>query len=528
MARKTNNNSKFPLVDFSDTQRETAKALYERLKSERDQYTDRAEKCAAMTIPALFPKEDDNESTNYLTPNQSIGARGLNNLASKLMLALLPPNSPFFRLTPSEQIVGQLEEQPEQLQEIEKALEKLERRIIRYIDTQQIRVTIKEALNQLLVAGNALLFLPPAEGGAKLYRLSSYVLQRDALGNVIQLCTRDTLSFATLPGDVQALVAADGAKHEPAESVDVYTHVYIDGDQYLSYQEVQGEIIEGSEQSFPLTKSPWIALRMVKVDGESYGRSYVEEYLGDLESLDVHTEALRNLAAITGHILYLVNPTGITQVRRIAKAKSGAFVPGRVDDVQALQTNKSNDLQVSLNYVQSLEQRLGYIFMLNSAVQRQGERVTAEEIRYVAGELEDTLGGTYSILSQEMQLPLVRRIMVQLESKGEIPALPEGAVEPTITTGLEAIGRGHDLNKLLTLKDIIASTPGSENCLKTNAFIAMCATALGIDTNGLLKTDEEIMQEQQQAMMMQMAQQAASPLAQGFVNANAEQPTPQQ
>ncbi len=180
---------------------------------------------------------------------------------------------------------------------------------------------------------------------------------------------------------------------------------------------------------------------------------------------------------------------------------------------------------MSLQYVQSLEQRLGYIFMLQSAVQRQAERVTAEEVRYVAGELEDTLGGTYSILSQELQLPLVRRIMVQLESQGEIPTLPDGTVEPTITTGLEAIGRGHDLNKLLTLKDIIASTPNSENYLKTNTFIAMCATALGIDTEGLLKTDEEIQAEMQQAQMMQMAQGAVSPLAQGFVNANMEQPS---
>lgn len=517
------NKSKFPVVDLSNPQRETAKALYDRLKADRDQYTERAEKCAAMTIPALFPKDSDNASTSYMVPNQSIGARGLNNLSSKLLLALLPPNSTFFRLSPTEQVVSQMAEQPEQLQEIEKALERLERRVLRYIETQQIRITIKEALNQLLVAGNALLFLPPAEGGAKLYKLSNYVLQRDALGKVIQLCTLDNLSFATLPDNVQTLVASDGAQHEATENVAIYTHVFIDGDNYVSYQEVNGEIITGSEQQFPVNKSPWIALRIVKIDGESYGRSYVEEYLGDLESLDVHTEALRNLAAITGHILYLVNPTGITQVRRLAKAKSGAFVPGRVEDVQAMQTNKGNDLQISLQYVQSLERRLGYIFMLQSAVQRQAERVTAEEIRYIAGELEDTLGGTYSILSQELQLPLVRRIMVQLEGMGEIPTLPDGTVEPTITTGLEAIGRGHDLNKLLTFKEIITTTPGSESVLKTNAFIALCATALGIDTEGLLKSDEELMQEQQQAMMMQMAQEAVSPLAQGFVSDNSKQ-----
>ena len=39
--------------------------------------------------------------------------------------------------------------------------------------------------------------------------------------------------------------------------------------------------------------------------------------------------------------------------------------------------------------------------MLQSSVQRDAERVTTEEIRYLAGELEDTLSGIYSILSQD-------------------------------------------------------------------------------------------------------------------------------
>lgn len=131
---------------------------------------------------------------------------------------------------------------------------------------------------------------------------------------------------------------------------------------------------------------------MVKVDGESYGRSFVEEYLGDLQNLDAQSEAIRNYSAITSHIIYLVNPMGVTQVRRVAKAKSGEFVPGRSEDIEALQTNKLNDMSVTKSYIDGLEQRLNFIFLLNSAVQRNAERVTAEEIRYVAGELEDTLG----------------------------------------------------------------------------------------------------------------------------------------
>lgn len=472
-----------------------------------------------MTIPALFPKESDTDSTSYQTPNQSVGARGVNNLSSKLLLALFPPNSPFFRLSISDKIQAELVDREELRQEVEQALLRIEQCVIRYIETRQIRVTVKEALNQLIIAGNCLLFLPPAEGGAKLYRLSNYCVQRDALGNVIQIVTIDTLAYATLPDNVKTLVASDGRQHEMDEKITVYTHVYLEGDQYRSYQEVDEQVIDGSEQFFPKEKTPWIALRMVKVDGESYGCSFVEEYLGDLQNLDAQSEAIRNYSAITSHIIYLVNPMGVTQVRRVAKAKSGEFVPGRSEDIEALQTNKLNDMSVTKSYIDGLEQRLNFIFLLNSAVQRNAERVTAEEIRYVAGELEDTLGGTYSILSQELQLPLVRRLMVQLESAGEIPTLPKEAVEPAITTGLEALGRGHDLNKLIMLKDIIASIPEAAQMMKMDKLVLMLATSLGIDTTGLIKTPEELQEEQQQQMAMQLASQATPNLTKGMVDA---------
>lgn len=69
---------------------EGAQKVYERLSTDRDQYTQRAEKNATYTIPQLFPKESDDGGTAYTTPYNSIGARGLNNLASKLLLSLLP------------------------------------------------------------------------------------------------------------------------------------------------------------------------------------------------------------------------------------------------------------------------------------------------------------------------------------------------------------------------------------------------------------------------------------------------------
>ena len=71
---------------------------YQNLESSRSSFLSRGREAAKLTIPTLLPPDGHSGSTEYYTPYQGVGARGTNNLASKLLLALLPPNSPFFRL----------------------------------------------------------------------------------------------------------------------------------------------------------------------------------------------------------------------------------------------------------------------------------------------------------------------------------------------------------------------------------------------------------------------------------------------
>ena len=55
------------------------------------------------------------------------------------------------------------------------------------------------------------------------------------------------------------------------------------------------------------------------------------------------------------------------------------------------------------------------------SVQRDAERVTAAEVNLMAQELENSLGGIYSILTQEFQLPYLRRRMHLLVRQGKVP-----------------------------------------------------------------------------------------------------------
>ena len=361
---------------------EGAKTIYDRLAQDRDNYTQRAEKNATYTIPQLFPKESDDGGTSYETPYNSVGARGLNNLASKLLLALLPPSQPFFRLgLDSESNEALKNSGDDQLKDqIEYQLSLMENLMVKHMESNSIRPTLFEVIKQLLIAGNALLFLPPLEGGMRCYTLRNYVVQRDTVGNVIQIIAKDTLARGTLPPALQGSLDSNGDA-KPEEQVDVYTHTYLvradtlEASTWESYQEINGEIIAGSEQSYPYNKSPWIPIRFSKKDGESYGRSFVEDYLGDLISLENLSESIINMSMVSAKVLFLVNPSCQTNIRQLAKADNGAFVRGRQEDIVAMQVDKRMDMQTVLQTAQSLEQRLSFAFLLNSAVQRSAERV---------------------------------------------------------------------------------------------------------------------------------------------------------
>ena len=158
-----------------------------------------------------------------------------------------------------------------------------------------------------------------------------------------------------------------------------------------------------------------------------------------------------------------------------------------------------------------IEERLQFAFMLNTSVQRNNDRVTATEINYVSKELDDSLGGLYSLLSQELQLPLINRLMFQMEKKKALPNLPKDSIRPKIVTGLEALGRSSDLQRLNTFVNQLQ--PFAEQLmtyLNLDEYVKRVGTSLGVEMEGLIKSPEQI-QAEQQAMQEQMMMQQNSP-----------------
>ena len=78
--------------------RHSAADRYEQLSGSRSPFLQRARDCAKVTLPGLIPDDNYGEHGSFKTPYQSLGARGINYLASRLLITLFPPNSAFFKL----------------------------------------------------------------------------------------------------------------------------------------------------------------------------------------------------------------------------------------------------------------------------------------------------------------------------------------------------------------------------------------------------------------------------------------------
>ena len=140
---------------------------------------------------------------------------------------------------------------------------------------------------------------------------------------------------------------------------------------------------------------------------------------------------------------------------------------------------------------------------------RQAERVTAEEVRLTQLELEQQLGGIFSLLTVEFLIPYLSRTLLVLQRSNQIPKLPKDIVRPTIVAGINALGRGQDRESLTAFIGTIAQTLGPEALMKyvePLEAIKRLAASQGIDVLNLIKTPEQ-MEQDKQMMMQQQAQQ---------------------
>ena len=495
--------------------RTNAKIRYDYLSSERDQFLNQAVEASELTLPYLVKRDNDKTTHKQLkTPWQSIGAKGVTTLASKLMLALLPPQTSFFKLQVDESTIISGDLDPRIKSELDLSFAKIERTMMDAIAASDDRVIVHQALKHLVVAGNALIYMDKDK--LKLYPINRYVVDRDGLGNVIEIVTKENINKELLKGKIQNDVRETSQDEYGGDNntCDVYTHIVRDNNRFVWHQEVYGQVIPGTHGKAPIDTTPWLPLRFNTVDDEAYGRGRVEEFLGDLKSLEALSQAVIEGSAAAAKVVFTVSPSSTTKPATLAKAGNGAIVLGRPDDIGVVQVGKTADFGTAYNMIQQMERRLSEAFLILSV--RNSERTTAEEVRMTQMELEQQLGGLFSLLTVEFLVPYLNRKMSVFQKSGDIPKLPKNIVRPVIVAGVNALGRGQDRESLQMFMQTIAQTMGPDSIIRyinPEEVIKRLAAAQGIDVLNLVKSMEETQREeanqQRQQQDLAMTQQAS-------------------
>ena len=475
--------------------------FYEQKSTKRKAYEDRAKDIAELTLPYLIRADGASESTPLSDLNsQSFSGRCVNTLKAKMGMALMPPATSSFRLQPSSEVLMQLEMSDQEMSDMNTIISGATNVINKELEAQQIRESLFNVIAQLIVVGSCIVEKIENDG-IIIHTLKNFVVDLDRRGRPLAICIRETLKRMDLPDNITPA--------EEKEEYELFTMVYRDAeskDKWVLKQDIEGELV-GDEKSYNNVNLPYKYLGWTWMSGDYCHRPFSEDYFKDMENIDALSQLMSDGSLVAGKNIIFVNERGgRTRKRDVADSANGDIVDGSAEDVTMFQSQKGQDMRVVSDHLSTLKRELAASFLLNESATRDAERVTAEEVRFMAQELEtSSLSGIYSKLSSEWSEWIIQMVINELKYDFQ-------TLEPNIITGLDALGRSAEMQKLdgamTRLSQLELMT-----WIKESELVSRILVQQGIDMTNLVKTPDEKATEEQQAQQAQAQQMAKESLA---------------
>lgn len=478
-----------------------------------EQYRDagllqRIEQYARWTSPSVFATT---QVESQGTPNmmvqydsQSVGAYALNKLSTKLTRTMFPANYPFFSisLTDEEQKAIAKREGSDNIVVTENSACK---RLFNNASYAQLI----QCIRLLIVTGECVLYRYNER--LRVYSLRDYSIKRNNVGEVLDLVLCEIKHVEELPLSVRNLI------RETKGKVKMYTRVQrINNDLGGYYWHVTQQIKNmdiGTDETYTDKLCPYIPVVWNFVNGDNYGRGYVEEFAADFSRLSDLYASLTDYELEMLRLMHLAEAGNNVDLEALTTQPNGTFIEGDPTKISPYEGGSFQKVQVIQAELQGIEQRLNSAFMVPQT--RDSERTTAYEIRQDAEEAEQILGGVYSQLSEHLHLPLAY-ILLNEDSPDIMEAFVREEIELKIVTGIQALSRSTEnqglviaCSELNSIVPLLSNLDPRFNIFKISEKVFL---ANGVDFQSLLYSEEEMQQkaEQQQAQAQQeQAQQMA-------------------
>lgn len=503
---------------------------YKAFDNRRSAKMNRSREYAKLTIPGLLPDQSKGGDDALPVPYSSMPAEGVTALSARMVSVLYPLNNvPFFELG----LDDQLEIEGEDTTQESAVLTRIAKRAMKQLQPTNLRSALYVVQQHLQVIGDVLLFQKD-NYDFQVYRLDQYVVRRTPDGEWREIIVQEWVDSEYLPEEIRNFPHEPKKKNAglgPDNDLEaIYTQIKWN-DEEKRY-DVKREFREKTFDDDTFYKvSPYFPLRWTAVAGEDYGRSLIEDAHGDVRMLDMLRKALVDGSIMNATAFWGINPGGITEMRDFDNAVNGMSISAVEGDIFAIQATNQAQVQTTLSAIDALETRLGRRFLMESVVQPQGERVTAIQIRRIAAELEQALGGALSIQSRDILIPMIRRTLYKMAvdeiitvTMAEFISDADSILKLTVRAGLEVLQREATNEKLLQIAQVVSQLPSeAQATLIWPAWMEQFMVSFGIETVGLIKTPDMMEAERQAAIEEQRAAQAEQAGQQALATAAQQQ-----
>jgi hypothetical protein len=479
---------------------------------------DRARECAILTVPSLMPPENWSEEFELPQPYSSVGSRGVTALASRMLSALIPLNDlPFFTFALKSGVEPEVE--------VGTLLDSLAMQVYDKMKSKNIREAFFQALQSLIVVGDIAVKIEE-DFTFRCIRFDHYVAIRDVVGDLVEFIHLEFIPDETpLPADSQETWGYGLWNRNGFKTIFCRYVLDEEGKWHGRKEDFDGNVIdEGVYEVFP-----YAVLRWNSVVSENYGRSKCEEIFGDLKTLEAYTESLINGMAAASTFFMSVSPTGVTELTDLATAQNGEWVAARQEDVYVISPAQTINPQIqqTQNSVEMMRREIGEAFLMNRGSIRNAERVTATEVRMIGQELEQVLGGAFSSIARDLLVPVIKRTIYLMVEAGDIdPRLSQdffdrdGRLTLDIVTGLQALSRDTELQKLMQMGEMIRNLPQQAvQHFRFDEYGKALISALGFDPRNWIKSQGDLDEERAKMMQEQTQAQVAGAAGQGLAQA---------
>lgn len=496
-----------------------AKERFDHFDGLRRNALERKREHAMLTIPSLLPFEGRATGTSLDVPYNSLAAEGINNLASRIMSVVFPLNG--------QSVFEILLEQPFRPEgnndpELQTQFDAFEDSVMDTLAPTNLRAAINLAYRHLIAIGDVMIHMDD-DFNFRLFRADQYVVRRKHEGCWEEIIIREQVNPEWHPRLKGIPRQADNTRTNVADNTaeqwePLYTVIVKQKDGSVEVeQEFRGQKVSGTKETHKV--SPYMPARWSSLIGEAYGVSLVEDMFGDIRTLDSLSKALLDGAMLNAEYRWILNPGGMLELQDFLDSINGDTLAGGAQDLTAMSFQNNAQVQHAQIAVQHREAILGRRFLMNSAVQPKGERVTKFQISVLAQELEQALGGILSLAGSEIQEPIIRRTLAIMAKKGLLDKdiakqidKEGGFLKLRIRAGLEILNREAEKENLERAISIMGTlSPEFLEGAKKHRIGRRWWEAQGLNNDDWM-TDEELEQERarKQQLQLELAQQQAA------------------